>query len=79
MRHDVHTSDDSECLVVAGITESDAQAGGNGETVDVLARNIKSDGDGEEGTLNQTKGVHHTARMMSTLLRMYSKCNAYRL
>ena len=56
---DARTGDDSERLVVAGIPESNAQAGYKGKTVDVLARDIQSDRDREEGTLSQTVGVHH--------------------
>ena len=60
------TSDDSKGLVVTRVTESNADTRRKGETVDVLAGNIKGNRHGEEGAIGKTESVNDTAGTYET-------------
>jgi len=57
---DVLNGQDSDGLVVAGVTESDTLVGLKRQGVDVLLRNIQVDGDGEESAAGEAQIVDNT-------------------
>ena len=60
------TSEDGKSLIVTRVTERNAHTRSNGETVYVLAGNIKGNRHGEEGAIGKTEIVNDTAGTYET-------------
>jgi len=61
---DVVDCEDSQCLVISGIEQSETHAGLQPEGVDLFPRNVQGDGDGEQCTICESQVLDHAAWML---------------
>jgi hypothetical protein len=55
--------EDGQCLVVAGVEQSEPHAGPQLEIVDLLLGNVEGDGDGKQCTIRESQVLDHTTPM----------------
>lgn len=59
---DIIDCDDGEVTVIPEVTESNPGAGLEGQLVNLLLRDVESDGDGEEDAVLQTDVLHNSVQ-----------------
>lgn len=72
------TGDDRKCLVVTRIPEGYARPWADGEVDDILFRDIKRNGHGEERAIGKAEIVYDTVRKFSVAVQVANRgiCNS---